>query len=158
MKNAPAQTINTVILKSFGILSIFSSILIAFIIAKSYWDFKVATPDEKIVKLWQQDISSLKQSGSLPKEWQQIKEVKLIATSDKSKKWANKIKTPPIKTQTNGTHNLEVLLLDWEADGQKGFIVQYDLIESKSQNLIWELGRTFVLNESISTQNNDTQK
>ena len=151
MKNAPAQTINTVILKSLGILSIFSSILITFIIAKNYWDFKVATPAEKIVKLWQRDIKSLKKSDSLPKEWQQIREVKFLAASDKSKKWANEIKTPPIKTTANGSHTLEVLLLDWEADGQTGFIIQYDLIEIKSKNLIWELGRTFVLNSTKDT-------
>src|SRR5690606_4847569 len=61
-----------------------------------------------------------------------------------AKKWLAEIESP-IQVTKEGTHKLEVLLLSWEEGEKLGAVIQYDLVDMKTQNLLWELGRTFIL-------------
>ena len=109
-----------------------------------YWAFKNGHPVQKLDRLWNDDIAILEASKKLPPAWFKIKNLELYGGTDEAKAWLKRLH-PNIKTQKDGTHTLEVLLLVWEEDGKKGAVIQYNLTDLKSKNMVWELGRTFIL-------------
>src|SRR5690606_13428630 len=95
------------------------------------------------------DLGSLEKQGLLPKEWASIKEVRFQPTSEVSRAWieANK---PVFKTNPQGEYLLEVVVLDWtdEEEGGSGAILQMSLIRLSDNEKIYELGRTYTLNDT----------
>lgn len=101
----------------------------------------------RIESLWKRDLVRLVQAQSLPKEWSDIKEVKLNPVSEKSKEWAQNLQVP-IGVKPQGQHRLEIFFDEWKDEtGQFGAVIQYSLIHIPSNNTIWEGGRTLVLSE-----------
>lgn len=111
-----------------------------------YQSFQALPPPEKLERLWKNDIRKLKKAQKLHPGWKNIAEIESFAGTDPAKKWLKEIQIP-IATQVNGDHKLEVLLLSWEDEGKIGAVIQYNLVDKKSGNMVWELGRTFILNE-----------
>lgn len=92
----------------------------------------------------------LVQGQNLPKEWADIKEVKLNPVSPKAKEWAKKIEIP-VGVHANGQHRLEIFFDEWKDEtGQFGAILQYSLIHIPTNNTVWEGGRTLVLSDQKS--------
>jgi hypothetical protein len=102
------------------------------------------TTRERLSALWKSDLQKLKGHGSLPKAWGEIGTLKLKPLSRRAKAWI-KGTIAPIPVKPQGPHTLEVLVDDWEDQGDYGVVMTYQLIEGGSGELLWELGRTYVL-------------
>lgn len=111
-----------------------------------FWSSRNAPLFKRFERQWRDDVETLEQSGKLPKEWTDIKEIELIGGTPDTKKFLSLVKVP-LKTNPNGHHRLEVLVVLWEEDGVRGVLVQYNLAESGTKKYSWELGRTFILSK-----------
>lgn len=114
------------------------------ILGYKQYEFTSSPPIERLQLLWENDLDLLKGQNKLPQAWYDIREVRLIPATEQAKEWAKLINVP-IKLNPKGQHELDALLLTWEEDDTLGAVVQYSLIESQSKNMIWELGRTYIL-------------
>lgn len=117
-----------------------------------YWQFHQRPPEQKLQRLWEQDIERLRKAGQLPEAWDDIHEVKYFGGSDQARKWQENLRFPE-DLDKEGRHHLEVLLLIWQEDERTGAILQYNLVESASNEMIWELGRTFTLDHGSTWKN-----
>ena len=106
-----------------------------------------ATEAERLALIWEKDLNLLIEQKKMPPGWSRIREVALIGGTPKARDWIKKI-VSPVHVIKNGDHRLEVLLLNWEDEGSEGAIIQYNLIDLKSGNMTWELGRTYILKEA----------
>ncbi len=107
--------------------------------------FWLEQKNQKIESLWKQDLELLVRNRKLPKEWIDVSEVKVNPLGESAKNLLKDIQVP-ISTKPNGAYTLEVSVDDWEENGKKGVMIQYQLFDNKSQNLVWELGRTLETN------------
>ena len=130
--------------KIAGAALIFISIAGISKVFHDFFTYKTLPSEEKLIHLWKKDLLTLKEHKKIPKFWNQIRNIEMIPGDNTSRIWLEKIK-PPISTNKNGKVNLEILVLSWkdEDDGSFGAIIQYDAIDIKTHNLIWELGRTY---------------
>jgi hypothetical protein len=96
---------------------------------------------------WEKDIEKLKAAGNLPPEWDRIEKVAYKESSERTQAWIENRPLGLIRTKKDGDHYLTITLVDFADKEKYGVIVQYELFNSKSQNKIWELGRTFVLED-----------
>lgn len=102
---------------------------------------------QQIEALWRQDLELLVRSNSLPKEWIQVSEIKYFPLTESVKELLSKIQ-PPLKTHDGGAYRMEVSIDDWKDGNDYGLMIQYQLFDIASQNLIWELGRTLIIADS----------
>lgn len=109
---------------------------------------------DRLAVLWERDLNMLIEQKKLHPAWPKIREVVLIGATKKARNWLKEIGSP-VKINPKGNHRLEVLLLNWEDKGREGAIVQYNLIDLESRNMIWELGRTYVLKGSAEVSDSD---
>lgn len=107
---------------------------------------KEASAPEKLEMLIEKDLDLLRQNGSLPKELNSLAKLEVYGGTDQAKVWINNLSLP-FKLAEDGTHDLEVLVVDWEEGTKDGVMVQYNLVDRKSGNMVWELGRTFILRD-----------
>ena len=107
---------------------------------------------EQIQTLWKQDIELLVRSKSLPKEWIEVSEIKYFPLTETTKELLSKIR-PPLGTHDMGKYRMEVTVDDWldteNGKSDYGLMIQYQLFDIASQNLIWELGRTIIMGNSL---------
>jgi hypothetical protein len=106
--------------------------------------FWLSPPAEKFKMAWAEDIKLLERSGKLPKEWKQIKDIQVSADNSPAQEWLPDIK-PPIAMSQDGHYRLDVFLVHWIEGKRYGAIVQYNLIDTSTNNTEWELGRTLKL-------------
>lgn len=111
---------------------------------------KEAAAPIKLESLIDEDLENLSSKGLLPKEMNSLAEVELNAGTDNAKSWLKDMRFP-FKVQKEGTHKLEVLLVDWTEGPKDGAMLQLNLIEKSSGNMVWELGRTFILKDRESS-------
>ncbi|MGE5086524.1 MAG: hypothetical protein ACM3MG_09510 [Bacillota bacterium] len=104
------------------------------------------TPAEQLVELIDDDFSSLEQQGLLPRQWKSIATVEYRISSDLARAILGKAK-PGIQRVKKGTHYLEVEVLDLPDESNPGIILQASLFEIKSKNKIFEIGRTYTMNQ-----------
>lgn len=64
--------------------------------------------------------------------------------TEQARKWLEKVKLP-IEQKTDGQYKMEVLLMSFEDEGKTAAIIQYNIINNKTHDMEWELGRTFYL-------------
>ena len=130
--------------KKIALLLLCVAVGIASYIALDFWALQNGHPESRLERLWAEDVADLAEAKKLPPFWNDIQKVEMYGGDTQAKDWARKIEVP-IKTNPQGTHKLEVLLLTWEENGKRGAVIQYDAVDLKSQNMVWELGRTFIL-------------
>lgn len=114
-----------------------------------YWTWEFSTfYRQPLVKrfseLWIRDVAKLKQAGVLPPGMSDLKSIEISAATDLTQSWKPDL-VIPFSSDAKGHFHLEILLLSWEEGAKEGAIVQYNLIDLRSKDMIWELGRTFVL-------------
>jgi hypothetical protein len=99
-----------------------------------------ASLERKFMLAWQSDLDHLRRGGYLPKSFEDVRTVQLNATTMRLK---HTFAQYPIDfhVKKDGHYTLEVFVDEIEDNG--GIVVQYDLIDNKSGNLVFELGRTF---------------
>jgi hypothetical protein len=88
---------------------------------------------------WDEDLKHLDKAHLLPQGFKGLKKIDLTSSStrlrDAFKKYPLDLSYNP-----NGKYSLEIFADEIEGGG---VVIQYDLIEIKSGNTVWELGRTF---------------
>ncbi len=112
----------------------------------SYYSQSQAPLYKKLEIQWRNDVEDLEASKRLPSSWFDVKELEVIGGTPETKDWLQRIQVP-LKTKPGGGFHLEVLVVAWEEEGKRGALVQYNLVDIKSGNNIWELGRTFILSK-----------
>lgn len=134
--------------KIFGISVLFFGLLAVIMTYKDVTPFLFeSTQVEQIESLWRQDMELLVRSKSLPKEWIKVSELKYFPLTETTKELLAKIK-PPIGKHEKGDYRLEVTIDDWKDGTDYGLMIQYQLFDIPSENLIWELGRTLIVADS----------
>lgn len=106
--------------------------------------FQALPSAEKLNWMWDKDFDNLKDQKILPKMWSQIKTIEIKTGDERAKKWVKNIK-PPLKENKEGKYHLKILVTSWEDQGELGVLVMFDIFDLKTQNLIWELSRTYIL-------------
>lgn len=112
----------------------------------NYYSQSRAPLYKKFERQWRDDVKLLEASQRLPKPWFNVKDLEIIGGTPETKDWLKRIDIP-LQTKLDGQFHLEVLVVAWEEDGKRGALVQYNLVDIKSGNNIWELGRTFILSK-----------
>ncbi len=102
------------------------------------------SPGDRLVVLIKNDLEKLNSARGLPEEWEGVKNVRYVISSERIKKIPEKFKTVFPRNE-NGNFVLVVSIVDWEQASKFGVVVQYEIFEAESENKIWELGRTFEL-------------
>lgn len=98
---------------------------------------------------WEHDLRLLKRKQMLPSQWSSISRIRYFSGDPIAKEWLRST-TPAIPTNKNGTFLLEILLRYWHDSGQTGAFIQYDLVDTKTNNTIWELNRTFLFKTGVN--------
>lgn len=113
-----------------------------------FWLSRNAPDFKRFERQWADDVAQLEASPKLPKPWFDVAEVEVFGGTPESKGWLRQIHIPvEAKNPKSGKYKLEVLVVPWDEDGKSGVMVQYNLVELKSKNMIYELGRTLVISD-----------
>ena len=120
--------------------------LLAYVVL-DYWQSRNAPPFKRFERQWAEDVRQMEESGKLPKPWFDVAEVEIIPGKPEAKVMLRQIHVPLAGKKKDGQHRLEVLVVPWEEEGKTGVMLQYNLTETKSKNMIYELGRTLILSE-----------
>ncbi|HEX4924591.1 MAG TPA: hypothetical protein VFV50_10910 [Bdellovibrionales bacterium] len=91
--------------------------------------------------LWREDLRQLQASGKLPKGWNHLRMVEFTGLGKDSWAWIENRK-PEIAIDPEGDYKLEILVDLFEDEEGKAALIEYHLVDLKSENKIWELGRT----------------
>lgn len=119
--------------------------LIAYLVL-DFWSQKTAPLYMKLERQWEEDVVLLEKSGKIHPSWFEVKEVELYGGTPLTRNWLKRIKIPiKPKKEKDGTHKLEVLVVEWEEDGIRGAMIQYNLVDLQTKNMIWELSRNLYL-------------
>lgn len=137
-------------MKYLSALILTLGIMVLWVGSMGYLLLQEASPSEKLEILWNKDIQLLKQTKSLPSAWYDIDHVEFYGGTEIAKSWLNEM-TVPIEVKPKGHYTLEVLLVDWKENQKAGAMIQYNLVDQKSGNMVWELGRTLILNDEDSS-------
>ena len=106
--------------------------------------FQSMSKVQRLNYLWKRDMNILKGSKHLHPGIKQVREFEAFAGSDGAKKWLPQLQVPWKKLE-KGKYKLEILLLDFNENNQDHAVIQLNLVEIESENMIWELGRTYQL-------------
>ncbi|NQY99702.1 MAG: hypothetical protein HRT45_03415 [Bdellovibrionales bacterium] len=109
------------------------------------YQFEQMSSIERLNYLWKQDMNLLKPTQHVHKGWNSIAEFEAFGGSEKAKEWLNDLQVPVRKVE-KGKFKLEILLLEFDQEDVEHAVIQMNLVEIKSQNMVWELGRTYKLN------------
>ena len=107
----------------------------------SYW---LLSPEQKFYKSWQADLALLEKSKTLPKQWSLIKELTIKAANAPAQDWIA-INRPPIKLNPSANYRLDIFVIHWLEGYRYGVVIEYNLVDLRNENTIWELGRTLKL-------------
>lgn len=119
---------------------------IAAAVCFDYYLSKNAPLYRRLERQWSDDVQQLEASKKLPPGWFDVKDLEIYGGTPETKQWLARIKVP-LKTKPTGLNKLEVLVVAWEEEGKRGALVQYNLVDLKTQNNYWELARTFILSQ-----------
>lgn len=104
------------------------------------------TPAQQLASLIENDFQNLSKTDQLPLEWFSISRVETRVGS----LLANAIlgqERPKFKRIKEGSNYLELEIMDMPDDVNPGIIVQASLFDNKSQNKIFEIGRTYSMKQ-----------
>lgn len=109
--------------------------------------FHLKSPNEKLSQLVVEDLQTLHRDGHLPKSWKEIRSISVKDDSKEKQNWLTKFYFPFTYNPT-GLYHLEMQVLPWADEVQKGIVINYYLIHLESKNTVWEFGRTFAIETS----------
>ncbi|MBX7231728.1 MAG: hypothetical protein K1X29_06545 [Bdellovibrionales bacterium] len=127
-----------------GTILFFIGVVISLYAGKKYLQLEQSSPSQRLQILWDQDVATLIKKNKIHRGWYNLKEVIVIPTSPQTREMIKNL-TPPVKTSARGQYKLEILILNWEEGKTHGIIIQYNLVHIKSQNMVWELSRNFII-------------
>lgn len=86
------------------------------------------------------DLASLKEKNELPEQWNSIRRVNIEGVNSVTSRWAKKIDLK-VPTDGNGKYSLNVLIIPIEGS-RRSAIIQYDIHDYETNELLFEFGRT----------------
>lgn len=92
---------------------------------------------------WAQDYELISKSGKMPKLWFDLKTV-VVAPESLPLYSPSSDKENPVKNTVEGTHKVEILIVDATDGNAIAAIVQYHITNAE-RNTVWEFGRTLKL-------------
>lgn len=104
------------------------------------------TPAQQLSKMINDDFQTLTNEGQLPAEWSSIATVELRMNSTLAKTILGK-ERPNIQRVKEGANYLELEIVDLPDEENPGIIIQASLFDIKSKNKIFEIGRTYTMND-----------
>ena len=96
-------------------------------------------PEFRFARNWKHDFDLLENAKQLPEGFKRLRSIKVTSTSPKIKDLAQKL-TGFIPTNSSGEFDLEIFFDPMTE--HKGILVQYDLVDVKSGNTVFEISRT----------------
>jgi hypothetical protein len=105
------------------------------------------TPAEQLVKLINDDFSELGATKQLPEAWNSISTIEYKMGSELAKALLGKTRKPTFERIKEGTAYLEMEIMDLPDEENPGIIIQASLFDIKSKNKIFEIGRTYTMNQ-----------
>lgn len=100
----------------------------------------------KINMTWKQDIKRLIEDAQIPMAWNEINQVMFLPTDPITVELAEKL-VAPIRINSSGIYRLDISIISHQSEDEKTQIVlQHNLIDTRNDNTIWELNRTYNLN------------
>jgi hypothetical protein len=136
------------VLAVLGLVSLLATVGYLLFEISSFYSSSDAT---RLETLWTRDLQRLREAKVLPKGFEDIQSIELTAATELTRKWQKHLHIP-IKTSPAGHYRLEILLLSWDEGNTLAAIVQYNLIDLRSKDMVWELGRTFILKGNRSSE------
>lgn len=109
-------------------------------------DCKQLTPAEQLIQMIDQDFAQLKASKALPARWDDVATVEYRMDSTLAAALLGK-RRPLTHRVQNGKSFLEVEIMDLPDAENPGIILQISLFDIPSRNKIFEIGRTYLMNE-----------
>lgn len=109
------------------------------------------TPADQFIQMVNNDFQTLLKNGELPEEWKQIATIQARMSSSLAKALMGK-KRPHFERVKDGTTYLELEFMDLPDETNPGVIIQASLFDIKSQNKIFEIGRTYTM-EDLNKEN-----
>ncbi|UOF02925.1 hypothetical protein [Bdellovibrio reynosensis] len=104
------------------------------------------TPAQQLAKMINDDFNNLAQTQQLPAAWNSIATVELRMNSQLAKTILGK-ERPSIQRVKDGTSYLELEIVDLPDEENPGIIIQASLFDIKTKNKIFEIGRTYTMND-----------
>jgi hypothetical protein len=106
-----------------------------------YWTLP---PAQKFSISVAEDLNLLEQKHFLPEAWQKIQKISLTSDASHVSNWLDE-KSFQIPLHQNGEYVLEIFVSEWIDGYRYGALVEYDLVNIKNKNTVWELNRTYKL-------------
>lgn len=104
------------------------------------------TPAQQLSQMINDDFQVLAQEGQLPPEWNSVATVEIRMNSELARAILGK-QRPNIQRVKDGKNYLELEVMDLPDEENPGVIIQASLFDIKSKNKIFEIGRTYTMNE-----------
>jgi hypothetical protein len=109
-------------------------------------------PDQILNSLIRQDLEQMVAKKSLPESFFNLKSLEIKNLSQDVEGWLTPASFPFV-LKDHGKNKLAILVDLWKSPetGQNGVLVQMQIYDIASQNMIWELGRTYIIAEYART-------
>lgn len=104
------------------------------------------TPAQQLAKMINDDFDNLAKTQQLPVAWNSIATVELRMNSQLAKTILGK-ERPSIQRVKDGTSYLELEIVDLPDEENPGIIIQASLFDIKTKNKVFEVGRTYTMND-----------
>lgn len=108
------------------------------------YEFWVAPPAKKFEISIKRDLSHLLSTNALPKEWSEIALFEIKTDASPAQDWISE-KVLNISKNEKGKFKLQVFVSLWIEGSRYGTLVQYDLVDLKTKNTVWETNRNYKL-------------
>jgi hypothetical protein len=102
--------------------------------------------------LVRQDLEQMVAKNSLPDSFFNLQSLEIKNLSPEVAGWLTE-KSFPFVMKVDGKNKMAILVDLWKSPetGQNGVLVQMQIYDIASQNMIWELGRTYIVEEYEKT-------
>lgn len=102
------------------------------------------TEAQRISRFWSLDMAKLGREDHLHTGFNSLKSFEFFTPSELATEWAKNLEVP-FTTRDDGKYHLEILVLSHEDEGERAVVIQMDLVDLETNNLVWEVGRTYSL-------------
>ena len=122
------------------------AVILLFVFAAVQADllFWLAPPAKKFALVAHSDFKLLDKYRYLPPSWGSIRNIDVNSDASHVQEWL-KSDAFEIPKKKDGNYNLEIFVSEWIDGYRYGALIQYDLIDIKTKNTVWELNRTYKL-------------
>jgi hypothetical protein len=104
------------------------------------------SPAQQLSQMIDRDFQNLSKEGQLPEAWRSIATIEYKVSSQLASAILGQ-ERPHIQRFQEGKNFLEVEVLDLPDENDPGIIIQASLFDIKSKNKIFEIGRTYTMND-----------